>query len=64
MKWLVSTDRDFKLLFGESLHTVFRGVHVVMTWDTDQYVVRESMTRKVIAAARRKGEVYKQMKEN
>jgi len=64
VKWEVSTPDDFKPIFGESLHTVFRGVHVVMTWDdtSNQYVVQESKTRKVIAAARRKGECYKQMR--
>jgi hypothetical protein len=64
MKWEVGTPRDFERIFGPCLHTVFRGTHVVMTWDKikNEYVVQESATRKVIARHRRKGECYKQMK--
>lgn len=61
-KW--NRDSAFIAIFGECQVTVFRGVHLVMTWDSNNYIVQESMSRKIIASAPKKGLLYKALQNN
>lgn len=62
MKWTVVNEGPLSF---RALETIFRGKPVVMEWDGDlrEYVVTLKGTRHVIARHRRKGELYKMMKD-